>query len=831
MSEFVQIAFPFFLRKTFTYSVPNNLREKIRPGQRALVPFGRERKLGFVVEVSPTSEVKHTKELLDLIDDEPIILPEILELTRWVSEYYYAPWGGCLRAALPPELQVSSLLWVHKKESPLLDYADTRTKFSSIEQKIFDELEEKKPKKITWLEKKIGSRGIYSALHSLEQKGKVELYYELSKPKSSIKYEKMVSLKGNSPEEIKLLETYIETSRKKSSKEALLLQLLIEENREFSLREINQRINRASQILNRLEKEGLIKTFYKEKLREPPWGMNIEPAQEFSLTQEQKDVLQKLEIGLTGEKYQPFLLYGVTGSGKTQVYIEIIKKVLEKGKTALVLVPEISLTPQIISRFKSVFGEQVGPFHSSLSPGERFDAWRGIKSGKIKVVVGTRSAIFSPLSNLGIIVVDEEHDSSYKQKEPDPKYNARDLALVRGKMNKALVILGSATPSLESFYNVEKGKYTLLQLTQRVDQIPLPEVEIFDLREERKKGNYSIFSSELSSRMQKKIEKSEQVILFLNRRGFSNFVKCQECGYVFRCPNCDITLNFHRTDFSLRCHYCNYIVPASNLCPQCNGSRFAYKGMGTQRVEEEIKKLFPGTPVRRMDQDTTYRKDSHYEILKGFASKDFNLLLGTQMVTKGLDFPDVTLVGVILADTSLDFPDFRAREKTFQLLTQVAGRAGRGKLGGEVILQTYYPEDWAIKLSAEQNFQEFYKKEIEERKELFYPPFSRLVLIRFQGKEEVKVQKAAESFGVKLTESLKSKGYPPKAEKSKSLQILGPAPSPLPKIKNDYRFQILIKTKGVRNIIERINSILARGFDKNYSGVKISVDVDPLDIM
>lgn len=828
MLKFAQIAFPFSLRKTFTYSIPDNLREKIKPGQRALAPFGRERKLGFVVSLCSISEVKNTRELLDLIDDQPIISPEILELTRWVSEYYYAPWGGCLRAAIPPELQVRSLLWVHKKESPLLDYADTRTKFSYIEKKILDQLEEKKPKKITFLEKRIGTRGLYSTLHSLEQKGKVELFYELSKPKSSIKYEKMVFLKGNSPEEIKLLETYIETSRKKSSKEALLLQLLIGENREFSLREINQRINRASQILNRLEKTGLVKTFYKEKLREPLWGMNVEPAQEFSLTQEQKDVLERLDQGLTEEKYKPFLLYGITGSGKTQVYIEIIKKALEKGKTALVLVPEISLTPQIISRFKYVFGEQVGAFHSSLSPGERFDAWRGIKSGKIKVVVGTRSAIFSPLSNLGIIVVDEEHDSSYKQKEPDPKYNARDLALVRGKMNKALVILGSATPSLESFYNSEKGKYTLLQLTQRVDQIPLPEVEISDLREERKKGNYSIFSSELSSQMKKKIEKDEQVILFLNRRGFSNFVKCQECGYVFRCPNCDITLNFHRTDFSLRCHYCNYIVQASDLCPQCNGNRFAYKGMGTQRVEEEIKKLFPGTSVRRMDQDTTYRKDSHYEILKGFACGDFNLLLGTQMVTKGLDFPDVTLVGVILADTSLDFPDFRAREKTFQLLTQVAGRAGRGKLGGEVILQTYYPEDWAIRLSAQQDFQEFYKKEMEERKELFYPPFSRLVLIRFQGKEEVKVQKAAESFGNKLSDSLKAIGY---SQKSKSLQILGPVPSPLPKIKNDYRFQILIKTREVRTVTQTINSMFEKGAEKRYAGVKISIDIDPLDIM
>jgi primosomal protein N' (replication factor Y) len=831
MYKFAQIAFPFSLRKTFTYSIPDNLREKVKPGQRALVPFGRERKLGFLVSLCSTSEVKNTRGLLDLIDEEPIIIPEILELTRWVSDYYYAPWGACLKAALPPELQVRSLLWIQKKESPLLDYEDNRTSLSSIEKKILSILEGKKPQRITFLEKKTGSKGLYSTLHSLEQKEKVELFYELSKPKSSIKYEKMVALKVNSLDEKKLVETYIQSVRKKYSKEALLLQLLIEENRGFSLREINQRINRASQVLDRLEKKGLVKTFYKEKLREPLWGMNLEPAQVSSLTQEQKNVLERLNQGLSEEKYKPFLLYGVTGSGKTQVYIEIINKVLEKGKTALVLVPEISLTPQIISRFKSVFGEHVGAFHSSLSPGERFDAWRAIKSGKIKVVVGTRSAIFSPLFNLGIIVVDEEHDSSYKQKEPDPKYNARDLALVRGKMNKALVILGSATPSLESFFNVEKGKYTLLQLTQRVDQIPLPEVEVSDLREERKKGNYSIFSYELSSKMKKRMEKGEQTILFLNRRGFSNFVKCQECGYVFRCPNCDITLNFHRTDFSLRCHYCNYIVQASDLCPRCKGNRFAYKGMGTQRVEEELKRLFPETPVRRMDQDTTYRKDSHYEILKGFASGDFNLLLGTQMVTKGLDFPDVTLVGVILADTSLDFPDFRARERTFQLLTQVAGRAGRGKLGGEVILQTYYPDDWAIKLSAEQNFKEFYKKEIEERKELFYPPFSRLVLVRFQGKEETKVLNAADSFGSKLKDSLKAKGYPPKAEKSKFIQILGPAPSPLPKIKNDYRFQILIKTREVRTMTQTINSIFEKVAEKIYPGVRILVDIDPLDIM
>lgn len=832
MSEFAQIAFPFPLRKTFTYSIPGNLKEIIKPGQRALVPFGREKKLGFVVSVIPASKVKNTKELLDLIDEEPIITPEILELTRWVSEYYYSSWGECLKAALPSELQVRSLLWVYKKESPLLDYEDKKLKLSSVEKKILNTLEEEKPHNLAFLEKKFGSKGIYSALYSLEKKGKVELYYELSKPKANIKYEKIVSLKVDSPEEKKLVETYIETVRRKSTRETFLLELLMKEDKELPLKEINQRIKGASQILNRLEKKGLIRSFYREKPREPLWGMNENFTEGFSLNQEQNDILEKLEKALTEEKYYPSLLYGVTGSGKTQIYIEIIKKVLERNKTALVLVPEISLTPQIISRFKSVFGEKVGSYHSSLSPGERFDAWRGIKGGKIKVVVGTRSAIFSPLSNLGVIVVDEEQDFSYKQKEPDPKYNARDLALVRGKMNKALVVLGSATPSLESFYNAEIGKYTLLQLSQRVDQKPLPQVKIIDLKEEKKKGNYTIFSSELSSQMKRKIEKGEQVILFLNRRGFSNFVKCEECGHIFRCPHCDITLNFHRSDFSLHCHYCNYKIQASSLCPECKGSRLAYKGVGTQRIEEEIKKLFPTVAIRRMDQDTTHRKDSHREILKGFASKDFSLLLGTQMVTKGLDFPDVTLVGVISADTSLDFPDFRARERTFQLLTQVAGRAGRGKLGGEVIFQTYYPEDWTIKLSAEQKFPDFYKREIKEREELLYPPFSRLILIRFQGKEENKVQKVAEFFGSELSDSLKSKDYRLKFE------ILGPAPAPLAKIKDDYRFQILIKANEVRAVIQKTNSILEKNLsefgskgNKSYSGVRISIDVDPLEIM
>jgi primosomal protein N' (replication factor Y) len=543
------------------------------------------------------------------------------------------------------------------------------------------------------------------------------------------------------------------------------------------------------------------------------------------LTEEQKNILEKIRPALEKEMYSAFLIHGITGSGKTQVYIEAIREALKRRKQALILVPEISLTPQIISRFKANFKEKVGCFHSRLSAGERFDTWRRIRNGDLPIVVGARSAVFSPFQNLGLIVVDEEHDPSYKQDDPAPRYNARDIAVMRAKLNNAVVIMGSATPSLESYYNAQKVKYTLCQLKERVDNQKLPSVNIIDLVQERKNGNRNSLSASLASLLKDRMEKKEQAILFLNRRGFSSFVKCQDCGYIEKCPRCDITLTFHRTDFSLRCHYCDYHKKAPEFCPNCQGYRFMYRGMGTQKIEEELKAGFPLTLMERMDLDTTLKKGAHQKILSDFGKKRFNILLGTQMITKGLDFPDVTLVGVISADMSLDFPDFRSKERTFQLLAQVAGRAGRGKQEGEVVIQTYYPEEWSIKLAASHDFEAFYRKELEQRRELGYPPFNHLILLVFSGKNLKGVTTYAQRFSFRLKENIKR-------EKIKGVGVLGPAPAPLSKIKNQYRWQLLIKTQNATNTGSLIKKVLKdeRNFE-NKKVVRITINVDPMDML
>ncbi|KPK74766.1 MAG: primosomal protein N', partial [candidate division Zixibacteria bacterium SM23_73] len=577
--------------------------------------------------------------------------------------------------------------------------------------------------------------------------------------------------------------------------------------------------------LKGLEKTGLIEFVSVEKIRESDWALDLPETRPVSLNEDQEEILENIKEALDKQVYSPFLIHGVTGSGKTQVYIEAIREVLKDGKQALILVPEISLTSQIISRFKANFGEKVGCLHSRMSAGERFDTWRRVRNGELPVVVGARSAVFSPFQNLGLIVVDEEHVPSYKQDDPAPRYNARDVAVMRAKLNDAAVILGSATPGLESYHNAQQGKYVLCQLKERVEKQKLPHVKVVDLAQERKNGNMSFLSSDLSSLLQDRMDKGEQVLLFLNRRGFSTFVKCQDCGYVEKCPRCDITLTFHRTDFSLRCHYCNYQKKAPDLCPKCESYRFTYRGAGTQKIEEELKKSFPKALMERMDLDTTLKKGAHKRLLSDFGRKKFGILVGTQMITKGLDFPDVTLVGVISADLGLDLPDFRSKERTFQLLAQVAGRAGRGKREGEVVVQTYYPKEWTIKLAASHDFEKFYRKELEQREELGYPPFNHLILVVFSSKSLRRVTACAQSFSSVLERSVKS-------VKQKSVGILGPAPAPLSKIKNQHRWQLLVKTKNIITVTSLIRKILEDEKNaKKKKEVRITVNVDPMDML
>ena len=826
---FAQVALPLPLSEPFTYRIPSHLEGKIDIGFRALVPLRRKMVTGFVVGKTATSSLSDVKEIIDLLDPYPLFSGEMLELTKWVSDYYLCSWGEALRAALPSELMLKSEIYVKagdKRQEARPDLESTKT-ISPRQKRILELLADGKERKLSWLSRTLKAKGLYADLYDLSKKGEIQIDERLGKPRVRIQHEKMVRLKNfdSSPENLELLGSAILALKKKSPAQAKCLKLLLENKGELCWPKLVREHKISSSPLRSMEKKGLIEVFEAEKIRESDWALDVQEAKPVSLTEGQEEILEKIKTALKEKKYSPFLIHGVTGSGKTQIYIEAIREVLKEGKQALVLVPEISLTPQIISRFKANFGEKVGCLHSQISAGERFDTWRRARNGDLPIIVGARSAVFSPFPDLGLIVVDEEHVGSYKQDDPAPRYNARDVAVVRAKLNDAIVILGSATPSLESYYNAQQGKYTLCQLKERVEKQKLPAVRIVDLAQERKSGSRGSISSSLLSLLKDRVDKDEQVLLFLNRRGFSTFVKCQDCGYVEKCPRCDITLTFHRTDFSLRCHYCNYLKKAPNLCPNCQSHDFMYKGAGTQKIEEELKQSFSETLMQRMDLDTTVRKGSHRRLLSDFGKKKFGILVGTQMITKGLDFPDVTLVGVISADQALDLPDFRSRERTFQLLAQVAGRAGRGKREGEVMVQTYYPEDWTIKLAASHDFEQFYRSELDQRTELGYPPFNHLVLITFSGRSLKTVTDSAKRFSA----SLRRRSRP---ARQRALEILGPAPAPLPRIKNQQRWQLLIKTRSIMSTNDLIRKVLEEeNGAKKKKAVRIIVDVDPMDML
>jgi primosomal protein N' (replication factor Y) len=545
----------------------------------------------------------------------------------------------------------------------------------------------------------------------------------------------------------------------------------------------------------------------------------LQPYPKPELTRDQEAVLSKILKGIHSKRFSPFLIHGVTGSGKTEIYLRSIEEVLNQGRESIVLVPEISLTPQLLSRFKDRFGENLALLHSGLGNGERYDQWRKIWKGEVKIALGARSAIFAPFKNLGMIIVDEEHDPSYKQEEK-LKYHARDLAVVRAKQFEATLLLGSATPSLESFYNAERGKFNLLSLPERIEGKPLPRVELVDMK--RKEG---LISEKVRIALQKNIEDKKQSLLFLNRRGFANFILCPECGFTLKCPNCSVTLTYHLRDYSLQCHYCDYRIKAPGDCPQCGGHRLQGMGIGTERLEEEIRALFPKTEVGRMDRDTTSRKRSHYQILKKLEAGKIDILVGTQMIVKGHDFPNVTFVGVVSADTSLHFPDFRSSERTFQLLTQVAGRAGRGETFGEVLIQTFNPDHYSIVKAKDHDFIGFYQEEMEFRKALEYPPFSRLINFRLVGNSEKKTKMIAEEMG-RIAQSLLRKGF------RKGIEILGPSTAPFAKMRGKFRWQMLAKGKSPQ-LLHKFAEELPLRLEAHLKGkgVNLDIDVDPISIL
>jgi primosomal protein N' (replication factor Y) len=602
-------------------------------------------------------------------------------------------------------------------------------------------------------------------------------------------------------------------------KEVRLFSFIRERGR-VSMKELNSEFGRASEVVKRLCLKGLVAVTEEEISRSPCKGAGVGAyGRTPLLTEPQKEAVSRIIETLDRDGFSPFLLHGVTGSGKTEVYLRVIEEALRRGKGAIVLVPEISLTPQLLNRFRSRFGEKVAALHSALSDGERHDEWRRIRRGEARIVVGVRSAIFSPVSDLGVIVVDEEHDHSYKQEE-SPRYNARDLAIVRGKMAGGIVILGSATPSMESYHNAVTGRYGYIKLPARIGERPMPDVSIVDMRDV---GKRQAFSRQMAEHLEGSLDIGRQAILFLNRRGFSTFLICSDCGFTFGCPNCSISLIYHQGEGLLRCHYCDYSQKAFPLCPKCKGGNVGLLGLGTERVEGELRRLFPNARIARMDRDTVSRKGSHERILKGLEDREVDILIGTQMVTKGHDYPGVTMVGVISADTSLNLPDFRAAERTFQLITQVAGRAGRGDIPGNVVIQTFNPDHYSIMAAVSKDMDVFYREEMEFRRELKYPPLSRLIILRIRGNSEKRTSEAAGILGrICRDESRNWKG----------VDILGPAKSPIYKMRGKYRWQVLLKGRESRALHSLARCVISRARgDPDLKVVDMQVDVDPLSML
>ena len=608
----------------------------------------------------------------------------------------------------------------------------------------------------------------------------------------------------------------IEMGKIKSEKQKKILQFL-KNNEGATVPEIELFTDGSRAIVKTLEKNGYVEIIEKKIERNPLANKKIEKTENLKLTEEQQNAYNKVALDITTNSYEQFLLYGVTGSGKTEVYLQLIGKALEQDKTAIVLVPEISLTPQMIDRFIARFNkEEIAVLHSKLSIGERYDEWNKIKEGKAKIIIGARSAIFAPTENIGIIIIDEEHDSSYKS-EAIPKYDAKEIAKKIAKENDCPLVLGSATPDLVTYYKARQGKITLLELTKRANNSKLPEVEIVDLKMELANGNRSMLSVKLHDEIEQNLKEKRQTILFLNRRGFSTFIMCRECGYTVKCKNCNISMTYHKTENKLKCHYCGYEENVVTICPECHSDKIRYFGTGTQKLEQEINKIFPEASTIRMDIDTVTKKNSHEEILNKFKDENIDILIGTQMVVKGHHFPNVTLVGVIAADSSLNIDDYRANERTFQILTQVAGRAGREQLDGKVIIQTYNPDNFSIICAQKQDYEMFYNTEIALREQLKYPPFCDIILIGFNSLSEKEIMDAS----IKIYNYLKTN------LNGKEFNVLKPMPSPIDKIQNRYRWRIIIKgnmTEAANNVL---NTCLRKFYNSNYKNTRVSVDVNP----
>jgi len=808
--RFVEVAIGLPIEKTFYYELPAGFGDRLRLGSRVLVPFRGRKVTGYAIAFPPNladyPKADRLKSIVDILDERPLFDDRMLSFYRWISDYYFYPLGGVIKGGLPPGINPEShrVLSITARGKTLLDSGKLTKEELKIVQSIAD--------RCVMPFESAAKRFLHWRIYSLVEAGIIQVDVGLKDVRVKPKREKMIMYRGEDEREDFPL----------SPKGEKVL-ALIREKGEISHKSLCTEIKGASRIVKRLTEKGLISIELREAYRDPLSHLMTDEDVRPGLTSKQINALETIGKRIDSLRFSPFLLYGITGSGKTEIYLRAIERVLDMGRTAIVLVPEISLTPQLIGQFLKRFGGRVATLHSALSRGERYDEWRRIKDGNVDIVVGARSAIFAPLERLGMVIVDEEHETSYKQEEK-LRYNARDLAVVRAKLCDAVLILGSATPSLEAYHNAMVEKFHLLKLDERIEGKSLPSVEIADMRKE--KGSGVIISGKLRNALAENLTAGGQSFLFLNRRGFANFIQCPDCGYVFKCPNCSVSLTYHFRGKKLICHYCNYTIMVPSFCPNCGGYRIHSFGIGTEGVQEEVSKMFPQATVDRMDRDTTRKRWSHQRILKKVKSGETDILVGTQMIAKGHDFPNVTLVGVICADLSLNLPDFRSSERTFQLLTQVAGRAGRGIAPGRVIIQTFNPNHYSVQMAKDQDFAKFYQEEARFRSELSYPPFSRLINFRIGGNSQKRSIKAAEEMGEWGRRLLKEKTY------GGGIEILGPSPAPLVKLKGKYRYHMLVKGRRAHSLHQFVEE-LASEMNKRWigRGISLTIDVDPISVM
>jgi len=751
------------LDRPFTYKVPGPLTNRVGVGMRVRVPFRQHQEQGYVVALGDDAAVYNPREILSCLDDQPLFDANSLELAQWMAKRYLCPVVQAIECLFPAAVKHAGQRMVRLAGVDAAEIADAISSLATIDPsaaRVLALLWEHGDMVRSEMGRRVRIRDLDHVINSLVERQLVE----------------------------------VDTVSKETAAGSLYPSPLVPGDSSAC------------------------------------WGQNDNAAENGAgldsltaggplvLNPYQREAVTEIQQVLDRQEHQVFLLHGVTGSGKTEVYLRSIASLVEKGKGAIVLVPEIALTPQTVSRFRSRFGDLVAVLHSRQPAGTRLREWQRIRRGQAQVVIGPRSAVFAPVGRLGLIIVDEEHEASYKQ-EQNPRYHAREVAVQRAKLLGIPVILGSATPSLESYHRVARGEYRLQELPSRVEERPLPLVTIVDLREELKAGNKGVLSEILKEKISSRLAAREQVILFLNRRGFSTFVVCRDCGTVLNCPNCAIALTYHHQGNQMCCHYCGFRSGVPQTCSRCSGSRIRYFGIGTQRVEDEVRALYPGARMLRFDIDTTGRKGVLEEGLNSFARGDVDILVGTQMVAKGLDFPNVTLVGVITADTSLNLPDFRAAERTFQLLTQVAGRAGRGSITGEVIVQTYHPDHYPVVLAASQDFREFWHRESEFRQRLNYPPYCHLARILVVGAIERRVIQDAADLSQRLACEIKAQ--------STGIEMLGPAPAALARIKNRYRWHIVLKAPKV----EALATVINRARAEFPGSSSLVVDIDPLGML